>query len=155
MLSSSATAACWGCAVLFLLSGGPVRAGDEVRVSVLVVLASEDSTEVHPKLECIAREVKKRYPLLTGYRLDHVSCKPIRIGKKVTFDLVGGQTATVAFERSTAKDDRMQMKIRPPRMGEIVYDTACGKFLPIITPFRTRKKELLIMAVSVRPCGCK
>ena len=35
-------------------------------------------------------------------------------------------------------------------MGEITYDTCCGKFLPIITPFRTKDKELLIIAVCVR-----
>ena len=41
-------------------------------------------------------------------------------------------------------------------LGDILYDTPCGSFLPIITRYRTeKKKEVLILAICVEPCAGK
>ncbi len=40
-------------------------------------------------------------------------------------------------------------------MGAITYETPCGKFLPIETPLRTKKNEMVIIAIRVQPCRGK
>ena len=53
------------------------------------------------------------------------------------------------------KMDRVRLKVTPPLMGEICYSTPCGKFLPILTPFRTRNGDHLLVAIRVQPCSGK
>ncbi len=78
--------------------------------------------------------------------------KSLRIGVKHTFELIGDQKVAVTVQQGADEKNRVQVKVGPPGMGEITYDTCCGKFLPIVTPFRTKDKELLILAVCVRTC---
>ena len=54
---------------------------------------------------------------------------------------------------SADKMERVRLKVCPPLMGPITYSTPCGKFLPIVTPFRTKNKDLLIIAIRVQPCN--
>lgn len=133
-----------------------------VRVSVLSILASESHDKVDPKLDCIAREVKKAEPKLTGFRLAKVTCKSLAVGAKESFELAAGQNAVVTIDRWTSKEkekekgkdkeERVQLKIVPPLLGEITYTSTCGKFLPILTRFRTADNERLILAVRVQHC---
>jgi hypothetical protein len=51
--------------------------------------------------------------------------------------------------------DRVRLKVGPPMMGEITYEAPCDKFLPIQTPLRTKKNEMVIIAVRVQPCKGK
>ena len=63
------------------------------------------------------------------------------------------QKAGQCFKYSSGndKDGRFQMKITPPRMGDITYTTAaCGKFFPIMTRYLTKDNERLIVAVMVK-----
>ena len=55
-------------------------------------------------------------------------------------------------KQAADEKNRVQVKVAPPQMGEITYDTCCGKFLPLVTPVRTANKDLLIIAVRVQPC---
>src|SRR5262249_17413516 len=50
-----------------LVTAGPAAA-QAVKVSVVAILASENSDYVDPRLACIAREVQKMDPKLTGFR---------------------------------------------------------------------------------------
>jgi len=129
--------------------------GPRVRVSIVIILASETDKKVHPKLKCIADEVTKMYPKLTGFRLYDVSYKSLPVGIKDVFELVEKQTATVTVQCRADKKDRVRLKIAPPKMGEITYSTPCGKFLPIVTPYRTKKGEQVIIALRVEPCKGK
>jgi hypothetical protein len=131
---------------------------------VVVILASESRTKVDSKLESVARAVRKMYPRLTGFRLEKISSKSLTAGKPERFDLVAGQTATVTIEHAAdaggvqvgdGAEVARQLRVRPPLLGEITYNTACGKFLPIVTPVRTRDRELLILAVCVQRCRGK
>ena len=74
------------------------KCGDKkkVRVSVVVILATERDGKVHPKLKCIAEEVKKLHPKLTGFRLVQMSCQSLPVGGKddeleAEWHLVDGQ----------------------------------------------------------------
>jgi hypothetical protein len=124
-----------------------------VKVSVVAILASEDSTKVDPRLCCIAREVQKMDPKLTGFRFATLTYKSVKVGTSDRFDLVGDQSVMVTVDRSADKDNRVQVKVTPPLMGEITYDTVCGKYLPVITRYRTDKNELLLFAIRVQPCS--
>jgi hypothetical protein len=129
--------------------------GRAVRVSIVVILASERDPKVHPKLKCIADEVRKMYPKLKGFRLHDVRYKSLPVGIKDVFELVENETAAVTVQCGADKKDRVRLKIAPPKMGEITYSTPCGKFLPIVTRYRTKQNELLIIAVRVEPCKGK
>jgi hypothetical protein len=158
MSPTSADKKCWGLALLALLAAAAARADEKVRVSVVTILASESDRKVDHRLECIAREVKKMHPRLTGFRMVSISSRSLPVGVADTFDLVGGQAASVTVQKAADKHNCIQLKVGPPLMGRITYQTACGKFLPIVTPYRTKGKgggDLLILAIRVQPCHGK
>lgn len=141
------------CGLLALVLATPAVCADgKVRVSVVAIVATESDDKIDPKLECIAREVRKMYPKFTGFQPAKLSCKSLPVGVADTFELIGDQTVEVTVQRKTDKTDRIQLKVAPPAMGEITYSTPCGKFLPIITPYRTKNNDLLIIAIRVQPC---
>ncbi len=148
--------ACWA---LALMTPADCAADQEekgkVRVCVVVILATESDKKVDKPLERIAREVRKMHPRLTGFHFEKVSCKSLAIGEKDNFELIDDQAAAVTVQRGADKNDTVRLKVRPPKMGEITYSTACGKFLPIVTPYRNKANDLLIIAVRVQPCHGK
>lgn len=123
-----------------------------VDVAVIAILATDRNDKIDPKLACIAKQVSKTHKDLTGFQLATIMRRSLTIGMKSTFEVVGGQKVGVTVEHGANEKDRVQVKVAPPGMGEITYDTCCGKFLPIVTEFRTKDKELLIIAVCIRPC---
>jgi len=128
----------------------------KIRLSVLVILASETDTEVEKRLECIAREVRKMNDKLKGFRMGPMGCKPVTVGSGVQkLDLVEGAKVTIDVQGACSKTERIRLKVYPPQMGPITYSTPCGKFLPIITPIRTKAGEVVIIAVRVQPCPGK
>jgi hypothetical protein len=159
MSPTSADKNVWGLVVLALLAAGaPARADEKVRVSVVAILASEGDKKVDRQLECIAKEVKKRHPKLNGFRMVSISSRSLPVGVEDTFDLVCDQAVSVTVQKAADKDNCIQLKVGPPLMGKITYKTACGKFLPIVTPYHTNAKgggDLLIIAIRVQPCHGK
>ncbi|HWG47421.1 MAG TPA: hypothetical protein VN688_31950 [Gemmataceae bacterium] len=144
--------------MLTLPAAAPRREAEEketVQVSVVAILATERDNKIDPKLACIAREVQKTHKKLTGFQMAKMTRKPLTIGVKETFELVGEQKAAVTVQQGADEKNRIQVKVAPPQMGEITYGTCCGKFLPIVTPFRTKNNDLLILAVRVQPCHGK
>jgi hypothetical protein len=143
-------------ALVFALAlfSGAVRA-EGVKVTVVAILATEDNTKVDPRLSCIAKLVQTKLDSkLTGFRLASMSYKTVKVGASERFDLVGDQSVTVTVERGADKDNRIQVKVTPPLMGDVTYDTVCGKYLPVITRYRTEKSnELLLFAIRVQPCS--
>jgi hypothetical protein len=128
---------------------------ETVRVCVIAILATERDGKVDRKLECIAKEVQKTEPKLTGFRLAHFSCQSVDVGGKKDFELVEELKSTIYIEPPADKDDHYRIKLAPPKMGQITYTSTCGKFLPIMTPYRTKDNDLLIVAVRVSPCRRK
>jgi hypothetical protein len=126
-----------------------------VEVAVIAILATDRNDKINPKLDCIARQVRKTRKELTGFQLATMASKSLTVGVKHVFEVVGGQKVGVTVVHGADKKDRVQVKVAPPGMGEITYDTCCGKFLPIVTEFRTKDKDLLIIAVCIRPCNEK
>ena len=141
-------------AALFSPHAAP-PADDGVRVSVVAILATDQNDKIDPKLDGIAKEVQKLDPKLTGFRMAKTTCKTLPVGGKDDFDLGGDQALAVAVQQKGDEEGRYQMKITPPQMGDITYTTTCGKFFPVITPFRTKNNELLIIAVRIQSCPGK
>jgi len=140
-------------ATAFLIVRAPAcGAGDEIKVTVVAVLATSQNKNVDDKLECLAKEVQKNDPSLTGFRIKRCSCKELSVGDKFKFPLVGNEVAEVSIQRGKGKDDRIGLTVKPPLAGEIVYTSCCGKFFPIITRYQTEDKERLIIAIRVQCC---
>jgi hypothetical protein len=148
------------CLGLLLLPFLAAAAGKEekkesVEVAVVAILATDRNNEIDPKLTCIAKQVRKTHKELTGFQMGRMTRKSLSIGVKETFELVGNQKATITVVRGADEENHVQLKIDPPGLGEITYDTCCGKFLPIATPYRTENHEMLILAICVRTCRGK
>jgi hypothetical protein len=143
---------CLAPAVL-LLPAAPAPAADDIRVAVVAILASGDCAKVDADVEPVAREVRKKYPALTGFRMARMTCQPVPAGKEATFKLVDDEAATVAVDHAAEKEDRVRVRVKPPQLMEITYTTCCGKYFPIVTPYQTRdRQEQLIIAIMVCPC---
>lgn len=127
----------------------------KVRVSVVVILASEKDDKVDKKLECIAKEVRKMHPRLRGFKMVNLSCKSLVVGAADKFELIEDEETSITVLRAADKMDRVRLKVGPPQMGQITYSTPCGKFLPILTPVKTKANEHVLIAVRVQPCNGK
>jgi hypothetical protein len=127
-------------------------AEDPVRVTVVVVLATDKNDTVDKRLVDLAREVQKRNEALTGFRIKATEAKSIPIGDGHTFELVEKQVLRARVERSKDDDNRISLTIKPPGLDKITYHCTCGKFFPVVTPHTTRDGEVLIIAVMAKPC---
>jgi hypothetical protein len=141
--------------VAALLAAAPAGRAQEVRVTVVVILATDRNAKIDKELECLAREVRKKKPNLTGFRIEETTRKSLTVGTPETFALVDKETATVLVRHGCNAKNRVALTVKPPLAGEIKYTTCCGKFLPILTRYETRDKETLILAVRVQPCKGK
>jgi hypothetical protein len=126
-----------------------------VRVTVVVVLATTENTGVDPKLTDLAKEVQKRDPKLVGFKLVSSEWKSIAVGDSATFPLVDKEELKVKVEKPKDENGRVGLTIRPPELGEVTYACTCDKFFPVVTPYKTKKGETLIIAVMAKPCTAK
>lgn len=125
---------------------------EPVRVTVVVVLATDQNTTVDPKLVDLAKEVQKRDETLTGFKIKAAEAKSIPIGDGYTFELLDKEVLRVRVERSRDADGRINLSIKPPGLEKITYHCTCGKFFPVVTPYQTKEGEVLIIAVMAKPC---
>jgi hypothetical protein len=143
-------------AVLAMLAHAPADAfcpGAKIKVTVVVILASEEGNTIDPRLKAIAEEVQKLNPNLKSFQLKTMTCKSLEAGEKAIFPCIDDKTAEVTVKQASDKNNKVGLAIVPPDQGEIIYRTVCGKFLPIVTRCKTKaKEERLILAVRVQPC---
>lgn len=124
-----------------------------VSVSVVAILASKTSDEIDPRLKDIAKEIRKKNIDFKGFRVGKITCKSIPVNAAEAFELVADQKASIIVLKPADRDNRIQLKISPPKVGDITYTTTCGKFFPIMTTYQTPNGESLIIAVRVQPCN--
>jgi hypothetical protein len=144
-------------AILFLAAGAcpcafSACADEDVRVSVVVILATDKGDKVDPRLVNIAKLVQEKHPKLTSFRLARMACKPVDVGTEKQFELVEDQSAKVTVTHAADEKNKVGLKVKAPRLGEITYTTCCGKFFPLVTEYKTKNGERLIIAVRVQPC---
>lgn len=125
---------------------------EPVKVTVVVILATEEGNHIDKKLTAIAEEVRMKNPTLKSFYLKSMAAKSLSPGEKVSFPSVDNKSVLVMVKHGADKDNRVGLAVTAPNQGEIVYTTSCGKFLPIVTRYQTSKRERLILAVRVQPC---
>lgn len=123
----------------------------KVKVTVVVILGNNRSTEVDPRLKQIAAEVEKCTGL-TSYTLASMTTKSLAVNEKAVFPLNGDKTSvTVVVQQAADQSNKVCLAVTPPQQGEIVYRTVCGKFLPIVT--RCQSCEYILPANVIRAMG--
>lgn len=139
-------------AIASLFFGVACPADDPVRVTVVIVLASDTDKTVDPKLVELAKAVQKRDKTLTGFKLEATEAKSIAIGDSYTFTLVEKQELKVTVTRAKDADGKISLTIKAPELEKLTYGCVCDKFFPVVTPYRTKAGDVLIVAVMAKPC---
>jgi len=134
---------------------GPAKEEKRVKVTVVVILARDSGNEVDKQLKNIAEEVRKLHPDLNlrSFKIKHWEVKSLAPDEKAVFKLVDNKTATIVVKHGADEQNRVGLAVAAPGQEEIVYRSACGKFLPIITRCQTKANERLILAICVKPCN--
>lgn len=133
-------------------ASGKEKVPAKVKVTVVVILASEKGNFVDKQLKAIAEEVQKLNPQLNSFHLKSMTSKSLAPDDKVSFPLIDDRAALVVVKHGADMNNRVGVAITAPNQGEIEYRTVCGKFLPIVTRYHTKTRERLILAVRVQPC---
>src|SRR6059058_5790657 len=116
----------------FLFVSCPADSGP-VSVTVVIVLATDQNTVVDPKLKELAKEVQKRDPKLTGFKLVATECKSIPVGDSATINLTDKQVLKVKVDQSKDENGRVTLTLNPPGMDAVNYACTCEKFFPVVT----------------------
>jgi hypothetical protein len=103
-------------------------------------------------LKSIAEEVQKVYPTLKSFSLKTMHKNSYKPGEKVSLPMVEKQKLDMVIKHGADKENRVTLVATAPSMGPIEYQSVCGKFLPIVTPYKTKSSERLILAIRVQPC---
>lgn len=141
--------------ILVLGAAGALACPDEkapIKVTLVLILASEQAGAIDPRLKAIAEEVQKLNPGLKSFTLKSMQSKSLKPGDKVSLPLVEDKKVDLVIGSGADKENRVRLSIFAPNMGEIEYQSVCGKFLPIVTRCKTKQNERLILAVRVQPC---
>jgi hypothetical protein len=136
-----------------MMQNGAAAPAEEVKVTVLAILATDRNNTIEAGLKEIAERVQKQDSKLTGFRQARQTSKPVVVGdgSKEMFVLVEDQLVAVTVE-AAMKNAKVRLTIKPPTLGEITYTTTCDKFFPIVTRHVTKAKERLIIAIMVEQC---
>jgi hypothetical protein len=131
-----------------------------VKVTVVVILASERCQFVDPLLKNVAAEVQKNDPSLTGFHLVSMTEMPLGVGVKSSFPCVEDSAVEVLVNCCGDKENKVCLSVTPPLQNEITYKTVCGKFLPIVTRYQTKERVparwvavALLQAIGGGPAG--
>jgi hypothetical protein len=127
---------------------------EEVEFTVVPVLASEKDPTINPKLKDFAKEVQKKWPKFVGFKMGCCTRKSVEVGKEEKISLIDDQIIVVTVLHGCDKRGRVGLRVKVPGT-EVTYETCCGKYFPIMTDYQTKKKEQLLIAIQVRPCGDK
>jgi len=159
MISTRSSLAAFFAIAVIIVRAPACGDGGDVKVTVVAVLATSKNKDVDPKCACLPKEVQKNHPELTGFKIKRYSCQELSVGDSFNFpsglDDIKGRPVTipVSIKKGKGKDDRIGLIVKPPlASGDIEYASCCGKFFPIMTPYKTKDGETLIIAIRVQCC---
>lgn len=126
---------------------------EKVKVTLVVILASEDGDFIDKRLKDFAQEVQVKYPTYKSFKIKSMTNKSLAPAEKAMFKLVDDKTAQIIVKHGADKQNRVSLAVTAPDQGEIDYRTVCGKYLPIVTRYQTKTKQRLMLAIQVQPCN--
>ena len=134
----------------------PPASEERVNITVAVILANGDG-KVDEKLTCVAKEVRKTHPKLTGFHLGTMTTLPVTLGTAEKFKLEDGQEATISVKHCTACPGRFCLEVKSKALvGEMTYSSVCGKYFPLVTGYQTKDHgDQLIIVFKVESCAAK
>lgn len=147
-------------ALLLLASAAPAggaalspRGADGAKVEVLVIRASDSSTEIAPELRDLAAELKKQFKF-TGFKLEHSTSKEARLDQPAAFDLIEHFTLTVTPTKLDERRAKMQVllartKPTPRELLKTVFSIERGKYQFIGGP-KLANGDTLIVGIRVK-----
>jgi hypothetical protein len=141
-------------AVAVALFVAPLRAED-IKITIVSIYATDQDSEICPKIAEVAKEVQKKEPKLTGFKIERITKLSVKVGGSETGKVADDLKVKVSVEAERDENGRPRLTIQPPRMGEITYACTCGKYFPIMTKHVTDKKQRLILAVMCEHCNAK
>lgn len=128
-------------------------AGDEpYKVTVLAILASEQHTEIDKRLVDFAKEVQKKNPKLTGFKVAHICTEKLALGVTKTCALADRQTMEVTLNASKTEEGKVTITLKPPNISQISYLCVCERAFSMATNHFTKDKEQLFIAVTAKEC---
>ncbi len=127
---------------------------EHVRITVVAVLATKNDTVIDPKLKCLAAEVQKKDPTLTGFSLGKTSRLDVALNGCEKFMIDDELEACIHVQRCKEHSDHYCLKVKSGTLvGEITYTAACSKYFPLLTGYSPKKGEgRLILAIMVEAC---
>jgi hypothetical protein len=143
-------------ALLFAAAAPACPPADEIEVKVLAILASEHHTEVDKRLTEFAKQVQKKDPSLTGFKIDRTDEDSLKLGETKKFALTGGQVVEVTVNKDRNEKGRITLTIKPPKLNQITYECVCGKYFSIATEHyegKGKDRSQLFIAIKASPCG--
>jgi hypothetical protein len=112
----------------------------KVKVTVVVILASERCEFIDPRLKAVADEVNKCNPNLKGFSMVSMTQMSLAVNEKATFSCVEDSSVDVVIRQCADKNNKVCLAVTPPLQNEVVYRAICGKFLLIVTRYQTRDR---------------
>lgn len=143
-------------AFLFVAAAPACPPADEIEVKVLSILATEHNKQVDKRLTEFAKQVQKKDPSLTGFKLDHTNEETLKLGETKKFTLTGGQVVEVTVNKDRNEKGRITLTIKPPKLNQITYECVCDKFFSIATDYyegKGKDRAQLFVAIKASPCG--
>ncbi len=144
-------------AALLLAAAAPAcPPADEIEVKVLAILASEHHNKVDKKLTEFAKQVQKKDPSLTGFKLDRTNEDTLKLGETKKFPLTGVEVVEVTVNKDRNEKGRIMLTIKPPKLSQITYECVCDKYFSIATEHYEGKgadRAQLFIAIKASPCG--
>jgi hypothetical protein len=125
---------------------------DPVKVTLVVVLASEKGNTVDKRLRALAEEVQKLHPNLKSFTFKSQEIASLKPKETASLECVEKKKVEMTVKHGADAENRVSLTVKPPSMSPFDVQTACGKFLPIVTPYKTKNQETLILAIRVQPC---
>jgi len=117
----------------------PPPEDSKVKVTVVVILASERCEFIDPRLKDVAVEVQKNNPKLKGFTLVSMTQMSMSAEEKASFACIDDTTVAVVVRNCMDKNGKVCLAVKPPLQDEVVYKTVCGKFLLIVTRYQGRE----------------
>ncbi len=137
-----------------LRSGEPEKAGP-IRVTIVVVFASTEKKEIDKKLADLAKEVQKENKELIGFSIAETHQDSIGIGSSQSFKLPEDQKVKVTIDKPKDANEKVGLTVELPGGGTVAYKCSCGTFFPMLTTYKNKAGEKLIVAVLAKPCTGK